>query len=389
MTRRPKRSGISYIEDDNDRSITFSKRRAGLYKTATDLSTLTGARVAIALESKTGKMSSFGTPTANPIIDSFLSGNALVDPFVDEGQSANITLLQNELFKVEKEKSMEDSKTKETIARAKVIQETSRKAKLVYGKIEDLSVEELNELVHDLSHIEQEINDRLCPQQSNHQLEVGGSRDYSFLGQLSSSTSPSSQIQMPPRRLPWTPIQPSLQLPRSSWPLPQSSLPNPSLLPSAQDQPMPLFQLLKPQHPLAVDPQGQMIPLPMETYQNNYNTHAVHINGNISQSTFMSALPPPPPSVPITFDNEYPPPSSSQQPPTPLPIEAELHPVEQPENQSTTRDFTASHPFADLQWPSPIPSNEPYYDISLYGLNLFLGKNHGDYEGQATSEHDM
>ncbi|CAN6181152.1 unnamed protein product [Urochloa humidicola] len=190
-------------------------------------------------------MSSFGTPSASPIIDSFLSGNALMDPFVDEEQNANITLLQNELFKVEKEKSMEDSKTKETIARAKEIQETSRKAKLVYGKIEDLSVEELNELVHDLSHIEKEVNDRLHPQQPNYQLEVGGSRDSSRKW-LSSSPSPSSQIQMPPRRLPWTPIQPSLKLPRSSWSLPQlprsqSSLLNPSLLPSTKDQPMPLF----------------------------------------------------------------------------------------------------------------------------------------------------
>ncbi|CAL5091541.1 unnamed protein product [Urochloa decumbens] len=395
MTRRPKRSGISYIEDDNDRSITFSKRRAGLYKTATDLSTLTGARVAIALESKTVKMSSFGTPLATPIIDCFLSGNAPVDPFVDEEQNAKITFLQNELFKAEKEKFIEDSRTKETIARAKEIQETSRKAKLVYGKVEDLSVEELHELVHDFSQIKKEINDRLRLQQPTYQLEAGGSRD-SSLGQLSSSPSPSSQIQMPPRRLPWTPIQPYLHLPRSSRSLPelprsQSSLLHPSLLPSEQARSMPLFQLLRPQHTLAVEPQAQMMPSPIETYQHNYNTQGMHINGNISQSTLMSALPPPPPtsSVPITSGNEYPPPSSLQQPPpTPLLIEAQLHLGEQPENQSNTRDFAVGHPFANYQWPSPIPSNEPYYDIRMYGMDFNL--DHGDYGGQAAyEERDM
>ncbi|CAL5067188.1 unnamed protein product [Urochloa decumbens] len=394
MTRRPKRSGISYIEDDNDRSITFSKRRAGLYKTATDLSTLTGARVAIALESKTGKMSSFGTPLATPIIDSFLSGNVPVDPFVDEEQNAKIIFLQNELFKAEKEKFIEDSRTKETIARAKEIQETSRKSKLVYGKVEDLSVEELHELVHDFSQIEKEINDRLRLQQPTNQLEAGGSKDSSS-GQLSSSRSPSSQIQMPPRRLPWTPIQPYLQLPRSSRSLPelprsQSSLLHPSLLPSEQARSMPLFQLLKPQHTLAVEPQAQMMPSPIETYQHNYNTKGMHINGNISQSTLMSALPPPPPAASSVsaFDNECSPPSSLEQPPTPLLIEAELHPGEQPENQSSTRGFAVGHPFANYQWPSPIPSNEPYYDVSLYGLNFNLGY-HGDYGDQAADEREM
>ncbi|RCV09417.1 hypothetical protein SETIT_2G026600v2 [Setaria italica] len=345
---RPRRSGISYIQNNNSRSITFFKRRAGLYKTAADLSTLTGARVAIALESESGKMSSFGTPSAGPIIDSFLSGKAPMDPFVNKEQKSEITILQNEVFKVEKEKFMEDKRTKETIARAKEVQETLGKAKLAYGKIEDLSVEELNELVHDLSQIEQEIDDRLRPQQPSYQLEVGGSRD-PFLGRPSSSSSPSSQIQMPPRRLPWTPIQPSLQLPKSSWSLPQSSrsrssLLNPSMLPSAQAQPisMPPFQHSQmPQHALA-----------------------------------------------ITFYNEFPPPSSSQQPPTPLPIEAEHYMVEHPENHASTQDFTAGHPFANHQWPSPIPSNEPYYDISLYGLNLYLG-DHGDYGGLVTVERDM
>jgi hypothetical protein len=395
---RPRRSGISYVENDSNRSITFFKRRAGLYKAAADLSTLTGARIAMALESEIGKMSSFGTPSAGPIIDSFLSGNIPVDPSVNEEKKGEITHLQNEVFMAEKEKYMEDRRKQETSARAKEIQETSRKAKLVYGKVEDLSVEELNEMVHDLSQIEQEINDGRHPQQPSY-IEVGGSRD-PFLGRLSSSSS-RSQIQMPPRRLPWTPRQPSLHLPRSSWSLPQpsrsqSSLLNPSLLPSAQAQPRPLFQHnLMLQYPSVVEPQVQMMLSPTETYQHNYNTQlGMHINGNMSQpfsqSFLTSALPPPPPSssAQITLCNEFPPPSSSHEPPTPLPKETELHPVEQSENHASAQDITIGHSFVNHHWPSPISSNEPFYDISLYRMNLNLG-GHGDYGGQAVGEHDM
>jgi hypothetical protein len=135
------------------------------------------------------------------------------------------------------------------------------------------------------------------------------------------------------------------------------------MLPSAQAQPMPLFQHHQmPQHPSAVHPQqAQMMLSPTETYQYNYNTQGMHINDNIlqpfSQSSVMPALPP-------------------QQMPTPLPIEAEPDLVEQPENHASTQSFTGGHPFANHHWPSPIPSNEPYYDINLNGVNFYMG-DHG------------
>ena len=82
---------------------------------------------------------------------------------------------------------MEDRRTKEALTRFKETQETSRKAKLVYRKVEDLSFEELNKLVDGLTQIKQEINDPLRPQQPSNQLEASGSRD-PFLARLSSSS---------------------------------------------------------------------------------------------------------------------------------------------------------------------------------------------------------
>jgi len=260
MTRTPRRAGISYIRNNNSRRATFFKRRAGLYKAAADLSTLTGTRIAIMLQSENGKMSSFGTPSASAIANSFLSGDAQVDPFVNQVQKDKITLLRNELFMVEKEKAMEDKRTKENTARVKELCAISRKVKLVYSKVEDLNVEELSELLLDLSRVQREINDRLPPQQPSNQLEVGGSRDP--LLRLLSSLPSHSKNPLPPRRLPWTHIQPSLHVAKSSLSLPQSSwsqatLLNQTILPMAQAPSMSLLQHgLMPPHPLMAKPQA-------------------------------------------------------------------------------------------------------------------------------------
>jgi hypothetical protein len=328
-------------------------------------------------------MSSFGTPSASAIANSFLSGDAQVDPFVNQVQQDKITNLQNELFMVEKERTMEEKRTKENIARIKELRATSRKAKLVYSKVEDLNVEELSELLHDLSRVKQEINnDQLLPpqqpsnQQLSNQLEVGGSKG-PLLQWLSSSPS-HSKNPLPPRRLPWAHIQPSLHVAKSSLSLPlpswsQATLLNQTILPTAQAPSTSLLQHgLMPQHPLMFNTQAQILSSSNEAHQHNYNnTQGVHINSNIlqpyPQSSLISMLQPPPSSsAQITFCNELPPPSLLQQPPTLLPPEPELHPTAQPENHASSGDFTADHPIFSIdQWPSPIQSDGPFFDAFM------------------------
>ncbi|RLN23773.1 transcription factor RLM1-like [Panicum miliaceum] len=161
MPRKARRSGVKFIEDEGNRSLTFFKRRSGLFKAASDLSALTIARVVMVLECENERFSSFSTPKADPIVDAFLSGDAPPESDTTEKQKVVIINLQNELFQLEKDKVMEDKRKKENMLRTKEIQETSRMAKYVYGKVEDLDATELNEMYHELSRIEQEINDRL------------------------------------------------------------------------------------------------------------------------------------------------------------------------------------------------------------------------------------
>ncbi|CAD6226947.1 unnamed protein product [Miscanthus lutarioriparius] len=260
--KRPRRTGIHYVENDIDRSFTFIKRRDGLFKSAADLSILTGAKVAVVVESEREKMFAFGTPSAGPIIDSFLSWN-VEGPIPHEVQKANTISLENKLVRLGNLKDVQDRRMRVSMARSKEIQESSKIAKLVYGEIDDLSVDELNELLHGLTRINQEIEDQVR----------------------------ASQIQVPPRHLPWTSVQP-LQIPRSSSAVPepswlQSSLLNSTTLPLPQAPPVPPLQhSLMPQHPWAAD----MLPLPNEAHQYNDQSQQFVINGQRALGIYFMSL---------------------------------------------------------------------------------------------------
>nr|ASZ79977.1 MADS75-1 [Bambusa multiplex] len=59
---------ICRIEDKERRQVTFSKRRSGLFKKASELSTLCGARVAIVVFSEGRHAFSFGSPSVDAVL---------------------------------------------------------------------------------------------------------------------------------------------------------------------------------------------------------------------------------------------------------------------------------------------------------------------------------
>ncbi|KAJ4950661.1 hypothetical protein NE237_027493 [Protea cynaroides] len=67
-----KKVEMKKIDNETTRGVTFSKRRFGLFKKASELSTLCGAEVAIVVFSQNGKVYSFGHPHVNSIVDKYL-----------------------------------------------------------------------------------------------------------------------------------------------------------------------------------------------------------------------------------------------------------------------------------------------------------------------------
>ncbi|CAN1184721.1 Agamous-like MADS-box protein AGL62 [Linum perenne] len=66
---------------DSNRQVTFSKRRSGLFKKASELCTLCGVDIAIIVFSPGQKVFSFGHPSIQAIVDRFLAKNPTTSPF--------------------------------------------------------------------------------------------------------------------------------------------------------------------------------------------------------------------------------------------------------------------------------------------------------------------
>ncbi|MCL7035071.1 hypothetical protein MKW94_021947 [Papaver nudicaule] len=96
---------IKKIQNKQSLQVTFSKRKGGLFKKASELSVLCGAQVALILFSPAGKPFSCGHPTPDHIIDRFLNNNNTGDTDdlskINEGDE--LYLCQQRYLEVEKE----------------------------------------------------------------------------------------------------------------------------------------------------------------------------------------------------------------------------------------------------------------------------------------------
>ncbi|KAF3449903.1 hypothetical protein FNV43_RR05982 [Rhamnella rubrinervis] len=79
QTKGKQKIKMKMVEDEEDRLITFSKRRSGIYKKASELSTLCGAEVGVVVFSPSGKPFSFASPSMDYIANRFLNQNPLDD----------------------------------------------------------------------------------------------------------------------------------------------------------------------------------------------------------------------------------------------------------------------------------------------------------------------
>ncbi|XAR73008.1 hypothetical protein NMG60_11019845 [Bertholletia excelsa] len=75
VTKGRQKIEIKKIEKASNRQVTFSKRRAGLFKKASELCVLTGAEVVVFVKSPGQRTYSFGHPSLDTLINRHLSGS--------------------------------------------------------------------------------------------------------------------------------------------------------------------------------------------------------------------------------------------------------------------------------------------------------------------------
>jgi pheromone receptor transcription factor len=72
---QPRRQEIKLVQKEDARQVSFSKRRKGLFKKASELATLCGVDVAIMVNSPAGRPYTFGSPDVDTIFNRFLYDN--------------------------------------------------------------------------------------------------------------------------------------------------------------------------------------------------------------------------------------------------------------------------------------------------------------------------
>ncbi|KAL2483492.1 agamous-like MADS-box protein AGL62 [Forsythia ovata] len=122
-TQGRKKIEIKKIENLSNRQVTFSKRRVGLFKKASELCILSGAEIAIIVHSLGKRVFAFGHPNVDSIIERFLNGSSSSDSnsqAIVDNSFPNTPDYNQHYSHVSKELEME-KKRKEAIDEAKKV----------------------------------------------------------------------------------------------------------------------------------------------------------------------------------------------------------------------------------------------------------------------------
>ncbi|KAF5202144.1 Agamous-like mads-box protein agl62 [Thalictrum thalictroides] len=167
MVRKPsmgrQKIEIKRIEQEDSRQVTFSKRRAGLFKKASELCILCGAQTSIIVFSPAGKVFSFVHPSVEAVVDRYLSGSpaAVVAggnvSLIDAHRGVNqreLTRQHTELvhqFEAEKKKGEQQQQLKKA---------NEQNVPWWEGPIENLGLHELERLQHHLDQLKTRVTNR-------------------------------------------------------------------------------------------------------------------------------------------------------------------------------------------------------------------------------------
>ncbi|XP_050890766.1 agamous-like MADS-box protein AGL62 [Lathyrus oleraceus] len=114
------------MSKESNLQVTFSKRRSGLFKKASELCTLCGVDVALVVFSPGEKVFSFGHPHVDTVIERYLSHippqNNGTMQFIEAHRSANVRELNNQFTQINNTLDIEKKRGEELSHLRKVIE---------------------------------------------------------------------------------------------------------------------------------------------------------------------------------------------------------------------------------------------------------------------------
>ncbi|XP_065866566.1 agamous-like MADS-box protein AGL62 [Euphorbia lathyris] len=111
---------LKKIENESSRFVSFSKRKSGIFRKATEISTLCGAEIAVIIFSQHGKVFSYGEPEVDMLLDRYL-GTQEAGSSSSQSQSS-----QSQTTTVEEHEYWKALAKKEELKRALEMAESNR-----------------------------------------------------------------------------------------------------------------------------------------------------------------------------------------------------------------------------------------------------------------------
>ncbi|MCD7459301.1 hypothetical protein HAX54_040562 [Datura stramonium] len=160
-TQGRRKIAIKPIANQNSRHVTFSKRRLGLFKKASELCILSGAEIAIIVQSmKRQRLFAFGHPSADAVIDRYLAGKSSSTAASAPDHEFNFVQQNNEYYSQICRELEGEKKKKEIIDESKMVNGNKNGGFWWNEPIDDKGIEELEVFVAALEELRKKVNMR-------------------------------------------------------------------------------------------------------------------------------------------------------------------------------------------------------------------------------------
>ncbi|KAK4340134.1 hypothetical protein RND71_041596 [Anisodus tanguticus] len=158
-TQGRRKIAIKPIDNQSSRHVTFSKRRLGLFKKASELCILTGAEIAILVQSlKRQRLFTFGHPSADSVIDRYLNGKS------SSSTVNQLNMQQNNQYYSQICRELEvEKKKKESIQESKMVNNNNNNNNEGFWwneQVDDMGIDQLEEFMSALGELKKKVTMR-------------------------------------------------------------------------------------------------------------------------------------------------------------------------------------------------------------------------------------